>query len=138
MRLKYLFSVEYTDGTTYQQTPEDISKLEPNTRSEYFDVINSGKKVKTFTLKEQSLLRPKWLSVDLTTGEFTHSKNVEPMFEGDPVPHSDSKFELIFYRQHQHDVDTQSNKETDHRITYFLGWQTNIEGKNYKQIMGVK
>lgn len=137
MTLKYLFTVEYTDGTTYQQTPADISKLEPERRSEFYDVVNSGKKIRTFTLKEQSLFRPKWISVDLTTGEFTYSKNANPTFEGDEKP--DFKdLELIFFRQHQHDVNTRDNKELDHRVTYFLGWQTNIDGKNYKQIMGVK
>jgi len=138
MGLKYLFTVEYTDGTTKKQTPQDNSKLEPDTRSEFYDVLHSGKSIKTFTLREHTLFFPKWLSVDLTTGKLTHNLNKKDIFfEGDMKTPPPKKRELIFYRQHQHDFNQQTHQEIAHRVTYCIGWQANIDGKNYKQIWGV-
>jgi hypothetical protein len=136
MTLKYLFTVEYQDGTIHKQTPADKSTIE-NNRSEFFDVLNSGKKLKSFMLKEQALFRPKWIKVDLTNGQFTQSSNANPVFEGDSQTPDVKDVELIFYRQHEHDFIRGTNKESAHRVTYYLGWQTNIDGKNYKQIKGL-
>lgn len=123
MNLKYLFTVEYTDGTTFKQNKEDLSSID-STRSAFYDVVNSGKEVKTFTLTR---FLEKW-SVNLETGDFSHNGSV---FQSEENP-TLGKRELVFFRQHQHD--TVEGVETAHRIIYFIGWK---KGKK-KQIIGIK
>jgi hypothetical protein len=124
MKLKYLFNVEFTDGTTLKQTKQDVSKIDPK-RSAFFDVLNSGKEIRSFTLGK---LFDRW-SVDLKTGVFSHNGYKFQLEENlSPV-----KRTLEFFRQHQHDMSLEG-KETDHRVTYFLGYSV---GKK-KYLIGIK
>lgn len=134
LKLKYLFIAEYEDGSTHEQTPEDKSKIEPDKRSEYFDVLQSGKKVIRFSLVGDG----NRLTVDLLDGTFTLN-GVRFLAESIKLPIK-PEFELLFYRQHTHDFNAQyqgevqkSIKETDHFVEYFIGWKCNISGKEYAQ-----
>ena len=40
-------------------------------------------------------------------------------------------------RQHQHTFNV-GYDELSHNVTYFIGWQTTINGKNYQQTIGIK
>lgn len=124
MNLKYLFTVEFTDRTSFKQEKDDVSKLDPK-RSAFYDIENNGKKIKKFTLGK---LFDKW-SVDLITGEFTHNGY---KFQLEENPTSGKKKALVFFRQHQHD--TVNGQETDHRVIYFIGYKT--EKKQF--LVGVK
>lgn len=121
--LKYLFIVEYTDGSVFKQTREDVSLTDPK-RSAFYDVLNSKKIVRKFSLVK---LFDKW-TVDLKTGEFSHN-GYKIQLEENPT----GKRTLEFFRQHQHDMD-KAGKETDHRVTYFLGYKS---GKR-KYVIGIK
>lgn len=125
MSLKYLFKVEYVDGTKFKQNKQDVSSLDRK-RSAFYDVLNSGKDIKTFEVGK--------IKVNLQDGHFK-VKGQEILVDEELPP---CKRKLIFYRQHQHDFSVSSNSELDHRVTYFLGWETTINRKKYKRIIGIK
>lgn len=143
--LKYLFKSEFSDGTTFTQTQEDVSKIDP-TRSAFYDILESKSKIKKFTLSKFF----EHYSVNLETGEFEINGVTFEVETGKPPPIIDGhppELKLIYYRQHKQKmnvtVDTESGIVTNATpgsddITYFIGWETTINGKNYKKIIGIK
>src|SRR5918912_87361 len=129
MPLKYLFTVEYLDGTTFQQNPEDVSFQDPQ-RSAFYDV--DVDKVKRFSLSDGA----DTYSVDLTDGHF--EVNGKKLWMHDMYI---DKFRLIFFRRHKHfinqevkDGEITGSEEVGHTIAYRLGWQGNEKsGKNIQQ-----
>lgn len=144
IKLKYLFLAEYTDGTIQMQPHDDKSLLDPEKRSSFYDVLQSGKKIKKFSLIEDKLLGGNKITVDLETGYF-EVNGLSVLVESDKLPTTPDKFDLIFYRQHTHDFNAKYNssgnmempQEISHTIEYFLGWQCNIKGKNYQAKIAV-
>ena len=142
--LKYLFIVHFADGTSYSQTPDDISKIDP-TRSEFYDVLQSGKAITRFSLVSTMDSPPHVVSVDLITGLF-EVNGFPILLEGDKLPTHPDKFELVYYRQHTHNInvtyklksgEVTDNKEADHFCEYFIGWKCNISGRDYQQKLAV-
>jgi hypothetical protein len=129
MQLIYLFTVEYGDGTRFDQTPEDVSTQDPH-RSAFYDVRQDA--VQRFSLVGNGHT---W-TVDLTDGHF-EIDGLPFVTEGDqPLPAS-APLRLIFYRQHRHHFRAGTTQELSHQVTYFLGWQTTRGGKNYQQVVGL-
>lgn len=113
-KLKYLFVAEFEDGSKIEQTGADVSATD-KTKSTYFDVVNHPSKLKTFTLKKGLL----WsLSLDMKTGIFTQN-GTKLQIEDNPLKPD----EIVFYRQHQHDMNMNTRTETDHRTVYFIGYK---------------
>lgn len=122
MRLKYLFSVEYLDGSTFQQNAEDVSRINPK-KSAFYDVRKD--QVKRFTLSDGT----NNFTVDLRDGHFE--------INGIPFYFHEENYKdyrLIFFRKHKHNFNT-NFEEISHTVTYRIGWQTTHEGKNVKRIM---
>jgi len=130
LKLKYLFIAEYTDGTFFKQTPEDVSAIDPK-RSCFYDVLNSGKTVRRFSLVDESDI----CSVNLEDGYF--DVNGKRFFAGKILP-LPAKLRLIFYREHTHKFNREETEELSHEIDYVIGWQTTIKGKNYQQIIRIE
>jgi len=139
-KLKYLFTAEFTDGTSIRQSHSDISKIDPN-KSLFYDVLNSGKTVRKFSL---SYFFNK-VTVDLLTGLF-YVNGLPVLLEGDKLPGMPDKFELIYYRQWTRSMDVTyklktgeiiDTKPTDSFCEYFIGWKCEIAGKSYQQKLGV-
>lgn len=130
--LKYLFIVEYKDGSIYEQNPNDVS-LTDSKRSCFFDV-RQDEVLRFYLVGEEDTF-----CVDLSDGHF-EVNNVSFFMHDQGVGLKD--FRLIFYRQHEHKFNVGSNgskKEIAHEINYCIGWQTNDEnGMNVKRIMEVK
>ena len=127
MALKFLFVVEYKDGTTYEQTQEDVS-LADEKRSCFFDVKQD--EVLRFYLASSKDV----FCVDLSDGHFEVNK--VPFFMHDSGGEL-KDFRLIFYRQHTHKFNME-RQELAHEVNYCMGWQTNDkDGKNHKRIMEV-
>jgi hypothetical protein len=124
MNLKYLFKVEYTDGTKFRQPSNDVSSIDPK-RSAFYDVLNSDKEVKTFEVGS--------IKVDLLDGIFY--VNGQKIIVDELLPPCKKK--LIFYRQHQHDFLSGSSQELDHRVTYFLGYEATIKDQKHKRVIGI-
>lgn len=127
--LKYLFIVEYFDGTIYRQNEEDIPVIK-ETGSSFSDVRQED--VKRFHLVNQEHK----FCVDLSDGHF-EVNGVRFFMHDAGLGLKD--FILIFYRQHLHQINVGSGKEISHDINYCIGWQiNNQQGENIKRIMEIK
>lgn len=136
--LKYLFKVEFKDGTTYLQNPEDISVSGKLGESCYFDI--KDKDIKTF-----SLIGEHTYLVDLTDGHFE--------IDGIPfkIRNKDlNNFRLVYARVHSAtqtteykldenlEIQTDKGKTYDRIKSYLIGWQTNDEfNNNIKEILEI-
>ncbi len=135
MSLKYLFEVEYTDGSIFKQNKEDVSP-EDNKRSSFHYVLSTGKQIKKFSLKR---FLETW-SIDLVTGIFSHNE-IEFQQEWNLKA---EKRELIYQRQREQDSTATFNKKTGQilkmeqtgptRTKYFIGYK--VGEKEY--IIGFK
>jgi len=143
-KLKYLFIVEFADGSSYMQTPEDKSAIEPETRNCYYDVLQSGKTIRRFSIVSQEGEKHT-LTVDLGSGIFYHN-GFALLLESDKLPTLPDKFNLIWYHQVTRDQMMTFAKKSGEVIKtedmpefreYFIGWQCVINGKNYQQKIGV-
>jgi hypothetical protein len=125
-KLKYLFTCAYKDGTTFKQTPDDVSITDPK-KSAFFDIRQDD--VALFWLEgEHTYL------VDLTNGLFA----IDGVFfqAGEDLPIENPVRRLIFFRRHTHHFNLEHD-ELGHFVRYFIGWQTTINGKNYQQTITV-
>lgn len=127
--LKYLFTVEYKDGSTYKQNDQDVS-FQDSTRSCFYDVAQRLDEVKRFSVSDGD----NTFLVDMSDGCF--EVNSVPFYMHDrDLTLRDAR--LIFYRQHTHSLN-QYNEELSHQIRYAIGWQANDEkGNNIKRIMEI-
>lgn len=140
MTLQYLFIAEFEDGSTFEQTPQDKSTIDPD-RNCYYDVLQSGKNIIKFSL----IGKGNTFSVNLKTGLFTIN-GVEVILESEKLPTLPEKFNLIWYHQVTRDLNVtyelksgaiQETKELPEFREYFIGWECEIAGIPYKQKLGI-
>ena len=140
INLKYLFIVEYDDATSYKQGANDKSSIDPK-RSEFYDVLHSGKTIKRFSLFGDN----QKVTVDLQTGLFDVN-GLPILLESEKLPTLPEKFELIFYRQwtvHQNVTyatktgKTLKREDAGRFCEYFIGWKCTINGKMYQQKLAI-
>lgn len=149
--LNYLFTAIYEDGTTYDQNPEDVSLLDPK-RSCFYDVLEACKESRLvrFELRSQDLPRRVY-AVDLVDGHFevngtmfrmreTGRRDVHPMEVAKPV--ALEGFRLVYFRPIERDFQagveygTMSNPQAGAvRVSYCLGWQCTVGGKNFQELI---
>ena len=122
--LKYLFEVEYKDGTRFQQFQDDVSQRD-SSRSAFFDVKQD--QVKTFSLVGEG---HRYL-VDLIDGHFEIDGVQFQMHEAELTD-----FRLIFWRRHTHTINARM-KELAHEVVYRVGWQATKDGKNYQEVLQI-
>ena len=131
--LKYKFGCKFSDGTIYNQTPDD-KPIFSETGSSFTDVVKRIDDVVLFWIySEETDIIAK---VDLTTGLF--AINDIPFVASDPsqqFPHN-TKFRLIFFRRHRHTSNV-ALEELAHEIEFHIGWQCTINGKNYQQTIAL-
>jgi hypothetical protein len=134
MPLKYLFTAMYEDGSTIEQTLDDRSTIDPEKRSQFYDVLQmeEQKPLVAFALKGDG----HEYGVDLRDGHFEIDGVSFRMHEEDEL----AGFRLVFYRRHTHDfvISKDSQEETRHDVVYRFGWQCTANGKNYQRIMQIK
>lgn len=134
--LKYLFTAEYEDGTTYHQPEDDISRFHKGdkdfTPSSFRD-IDQDKLVKFSLLNAKDTF-----AVDLRTGNFSvngvelslHEQNF------DPFAH---KLRLIYFREVRKEFDVNMNEKEAYINKYVFGWQTtDSTGKNHQLTVAIK
>jgi hypothetical protein len=124
MPLKYLFTAEYKDGSTYEQNAEDVS-LTDEKRSSFFDIKQD--ELVRFTLKGDG----HEYAVDLRDGGFSIDGVSFAMHE-----EALADFRLVFFRAHTHHYQM-DRTELSHDIVYRLGWQCTVNGENYQRIMQI-
>lgn len=135
--LDFLFVAETHNGNIIKQTPEDIARFGPKDKSAFYDVLKEN--VKRFSLVGKGHV----FTVDLTDGHF----EIDGRYLYTKKPPERAPLQLIYYRQVQQRmvsgyetrpdgtrVETQQLKPV---MRYFIGWQTNVRGKNYKFELGV-
>lgn len=145
--LKYLFKATFSDGTIYEQTPEDVSMIDPAKRSCFFDVMEYEKK--SPLIKFTLIGVGHEYTVNLKDGSFEidgvkffmhegHNVIVRGVKTGSFIPLKD--FRIIFFRQHTHSfkVGQNTQQELSHEIVYRMGWQATMQGQNYQQVMQFK
>lgn len=131
VQLKYLFVAQFDDGRVINQTPEDKSIIDPEKRSQFYDVLQHPAKLEYFTLVGDGNV----IKVDLRSGIF-YVNGLAVLLESEKLPTIPDKFDLIFYRQHTHHFNLK-HEEIDHNIEYFIGWKCKIKGKTYQQKLAV-
>jgi len=128
--LKYLFTATFADGTVIEQTPEDRSAIDPEKRSQFFDVLEKEKQtpIVSFVLMGEG----REYGVDLRDGHFEVNRLPFRMMEG-VMP----EYRLIFFRRHTHDFEVGSGSQTRHEVVYRIGWQCTVDGKNLQRVMEI-
>lgn len=133
LHLAWLFQANFRDGTFIQQTPEDVSALDPG-RSAFYDVLQRTDELVSFGLFQPD--SPYTVAVDITTGHFEiNGFPIMPQPVSGPVIPAGGRFELLYFRDHQQDlVQTVTigedgepvevkREKGEHRISYRLGWK---------------
>jgi len=140
--LKYLFEAHLKDGTVIRQTPQDVSTVEPLTRSAFYDVAQRLDEVRLFGLYGDYHT----YIVSLEDGHF--EINGVP-FSAQPVSaptiNGGGTFRLIYFRDHQQEFIMSANVGEDGSVTesqvpgphhhqYRIGWEYNDpNGQVYTQ-----
>lgn len=125
MPLKYLFHVDYDDGSHFTQNENDVSVRDP-TRSAFYDV-DCARLVRFHLVGNEHIY-----SCSLLDGAFAVDGAWFRMHE-----EMLSDLRLIFFRRHTHTFDAE-HVEQAHQIVYRLGWQaTDAEGKNHQHVMEI-
>lgn len=134
MPLKYLFTATFADGSTIEQTAEDKSAIEPEKRSQFYDVMQRSEQTPliAFVLKGEG----HEYGVDLRDGHF-EIDGTPFRFHEDLETHS---FKIVFWRNHTHDflVSRTEDKEIRHVVVYRIGWEAmNSLGRKVKEVMQI-
>lgn len=132
--LKYLFTATFADGSMIVQTPEDKSLIDPEKRSQFYDVLQMAERQQliSFVLKGEG----REYGVDLRDGHFEIDGVAFRMHEDDTL----GGFKLIFFRQHTHSFLQTREKDTEvsHDVVYRMGWQTQtFKEENYQRVMQI-
>lgn len=136
-KLKYLFKALFWDGSTFEQPQDDHSEIDAQ-KSAFTDVLESGKRVRSFGLFGNGHA----LVVDLIDGHFEHNGlSIHPEI----LPPGPAPLKLIFFRQVQRDMQINykngeqniNQVQNGVRVKYFLGWECSLNGKKYKQVLGL-
>lgn len=134
--LKYLFTAEYEDGSSYTQPEDDKSRLHKGdkdfTPSSFRD-IDQEKLVK-FSLSDGT----DTYSVDLRTGDFAVNGKELSLHEQnfDPFGH---KLRLIYFREVRKEFNINMEETALYINKYIFGWQcTDKDGKNHQLTIGIK
>jgi hypothetical protein len=126
MKLSYLFECHLNDGTLIQQTPEDVSVLDP-TRSAYYDVVQRKADVEVFGIFNDDHT----YAVDLRDGHFEIDGVPFNVLSGDPVLAVDQKLELVYFRRHIQTMVLGAVEMIEEAPTeFFIGWKTTIKTPN--------
>jgi len=108
--LDYLFEAHFSDGTMIQQTPEDVSVVDP-TRSRFYDVAQRLDDVVAFGFFNDQHT----YAVDLRDGHFEVDGAPFFSYPKDFAPSEETKFRLIYFRHHTHQI-TQGSDVEDHTV----------------------
>ncbi len=156
MKLKYLFQVEFFDQKPdYKQNPLDASVEFPPVKDENGNLQGKScmadiqEDVDNFNIKEFWLIPNFFLGhrymVDLTDGHF-EIDGIPFEVEGErPLPVANLKFKLIYFRVRRpfhttkyrlkggKPVEILGVTTGELPLKYMIGWQCNINGKDYVQ-----
>lgn len=122
--LDYLFVAETNDGIIEQDQLDESQIVRGKSR--FYDVLQAH--VKKFSLVGKGHI----FSIDLTDGHY----EIDGKTFYTKTPPTNSELKLIYYRQVEQKITSDFNTLTP-TTRYFIGWQANHRGKNYKFELGV-
>lgn len=118
--LPFLFVAEYADGSTYHQTPQDVSRQNPM-KSAFYDIRQSPlipeKRLVKFGLVRMRMNPILVVAVDLRTGGFTINRTVVPIPSDAPRKREGVPLRLLYERRNELEMGSGT-----HKVTYRLGW----------------
>lgn len=126
MTLKFLFGVQYLDGTQFYQTQEDVSTTRVG-GSAFTDVIQD--QVHIFQLANAET-HERYV-VDLSDGHF----EVGGLAFFAQIPPPGAVLRLIYFRRTRIHMQVGSGEEIAREVEYHFGWQTTHEGTNFQQTL---
>lgn len=126
--LKYFFTVQFKDGSTYEQRTDDVSLID-GSRSSFYDVQQHTSSPHLFVLRDENNA----FGVNLENGVFAVNGVSFKLYDGEIT----SPLRLIYFRRHYHEFN-QELQEMGHKIHYHFGWQTTINGENVQRVMEVE
>lgn len=148
----FLWEAILKDGSVIKQDPQDESRLKPKTILEDGTVVGGSSftdiaqdvddmNVAKFSLiRRKGILKERW-SVDLLTGLFEHDGTSFCVMPNDPLPIDNPTFQLIYFINRRQEFNADFSNKTgklmkltpirELPMQVCIGWQTNIEGKNY-------
>lgn len=140
VHLDFLFRALLSDGTVFEQTPDDQDSADPK-RSKFTELlrVSEQNQIQTFWLEGRGR---KYL-VDLRDGHFEVNYSPFSIHKEDYL----KDFRIIYYRSVAVRVNVTYDKSTGkmikrepagHDIVYCMGWQCTVNGKNYQHIIHVK
>jgi hypothetical protein len=127
--LDFLFVAETYNGNIIKQSPDDKPRFAKE-GSSFTDVVHEH--IKRFSLVGKGHI----FTVDLTDGHVeVDTRILYPPKKPPPV----TSLDLIYYRQVQQrmGVGPDGKSRMAPIVRYYIGWQANYKGKNYKWEMGV-
>lgn len=144
LKLKYLFTAYFEDGTLIDQG-DDKSLLDEK-RSRFFDVLEYEKtsKLVRFSLISaevgEGILTDEY-SVDLTTGVFSVNGVEFEACDQNFIP--TEPLRIVYFRETrvEKNVMTTTGKVISERFyvnKYYIGWQTTYNGTNYQRTIAIK
>jgi hypothetical protein len=124
--MKYLFKALFENNEIYEQNPADISIINPE-KSCFFDVLEKQKSNKLLAFALYDKENNEYL-VDLRNGQFEINGKRIKLHEEDFL----SDFRLIYFRKNTITF-TQGIDKTNNSVEFCIGWQTTVNGINYKK-----
>lgn len=155
--LSYRWIAEYSDGETLEQPEDDRSQMVAldeatgHQPTAYRD-IDQSRLVRFYLFGTQPDNQHQRFMVDLTDGHFEHNGTpfiIHPQMLDATTLFIPERLQLVYFREVR--VDTQMNASVDnqgnptytagdsnHYINrYFMGWRTNIKGKDHTHTIGI-
>ncbi len=143
LKLKYLFTAFFEDGTVIEQTSQDKSIVEP-LKSAFYDVLEYEKKspLKSFLLTHYDNVE-NYVLVNLKDGTF--NVNGQPIEIADQNFLPETPFKLIYFRETRIEIDLskqvgkedEAKEERFYINRFFIGWQSTWKNQNYQRTIAV-
>lgn len=135
-KLKYLFTAEYEDGSSYTQPEDDKSRLHKGdkdfTPSSFRDIDQD--KLVRFSLTDGV----DTYAVDLKTGDFSVNGKEISLYEQDFDPYA-HKLRIIYFREIHRQFNVGMEEVNSYVNRYIFGWQaTDKSGANHQLTIGIK
>jgi hypothetical protein len=128
--LDYLFTAEFSDGTKLHQDRHDRSRVEPLTRSAFYDVLQRIAEVRRFSIESRD--RRHLHVVDLTTGHFETDGQIICNPYGQLT-----NYRVIYFRRCEQGFE-QGWVMRPKIVAYFIGWQANdAQGRNQQMTLEI-
>ena len=128
--LTFLFDAVFSDGSFITQNEDDVSLITPG-KNCFYDVLQRIDEVVTFELFDHEHS----YAVDLRDGHFEIDGLLFQAHDPDIRFPPDAKFRLVYFKRNR--IHHCGGEITGIDTVFHVGWQTTIDGKNYKQTISV-